>query len=328
MNDQYLKYDAIELAQDEAFLRWVRKEENSAALQWESWLAAHPEKAEAVADARLLARALLFREEKTSPEQIEQIWARIHAATPAEQVKKPLRIVRWGSYAAAAAIALLLAFFFLWPASGEPVQLLAQNGKTVEAELPDGSQVWLNASSSITYKTAQWPEKRSLKLSGEAFFEVQKGSRFVVETERGAVEVLGTSFNVNTHDGQFSVECYSGRVQVRAGQASEILTPGQSATLAAGGLKKENFEASTGVAWRQGHFEYENTPLTLVFAELERQFDVSIEAPDSIRQRRYTGFFERNSLDSALYLVCWPMQLESSLDGERIQIGPAKNAGE
>ncbi len=324
MNDRYLTYDAINLAQDEEFLRWVREEDNAQATEWEAWLAAHPEKAEPVAEARLLARALRFREEKPAPEQIEALWARIHAATPARENRRPLRVVRWVSIAAAAAIALLLAFFFLFPGPGETVQVRAQRGETLEHALPDGSRVQLNAGSSLTYDAAQWTDNRRLRLSGEAFFEVEKGNRFVVETERGSVEVLGTSFNVNTHDGQFRVECYSGRVGVSSGPAEEVLEPGQSVALMDGSLKKARFDTLSGASWRQGRFEYEDKPLALVFAELERQFDISIEAADSIRQRRYTGFFERNSLDSALYLVCWPMQLESTVKGQKIQIGPAE----
>lgn len=324
MNDRYLTYDAINLAQDEAFLQWVREGDNSNAAEWEAWLAAHPEKAEAVAEAKLLACALQFREEKPDPEQIEALWVRIHAATPARENRSPLRVLRWTAYAAAAAIALLLVFFFLFPGPGETVQVLAQRGETVEHALPDGSLVLLNAGSSLTYDATQWPENRRLTLSGEAFFEVEKGSRFVVETARGKVEVLGTSFNVNTHDGQFRVECYSGRVGVSSGRGEEILEPGQSVALMDGSLKKNSFDAQSGASWRQGRFEYEDEPLALVFAELERQFDIAIESPDSIRQRRYTGFFERNSLDSALYLVCWPMQLESTVMGQKVQIGPAE----
>ena len=328
MNDGYLQYDAVTLAQDEAFLRWVRGESPALAGLWEAWLAAHPEMAEPVAEARLLARSLVFREERPAPEQIERLWTRIHEATPAVAARRPLRLTRWVGYAAAAAIALLLAFFFLWRGPKDEVQLLANRGETQDYALPDGSKASLNAGSSLSYEASTFSDKRHLKLSGEAFFEVQKGSPFQVETEMGSVEVLGTSFNVNTHDGQFNVMCYSGRVQVHAGLARQILEPGQSAKLLDGMLAVSRFEPSSAAGWRQGHFDYQNAQLGLVFAEMERQFDISIEAPDSILQRRYTGFFERNSLDSALYMVCWPMQLTSEKDGKTIRITPADQAGE
>ena len=81
-------------------------------------------------------------------------------------------------------------------------------------ELPDNSIVELNANSNLHYKKRNWNENRKLRLSGEAFFKVNKGSTFEVETSQGTVQVLGTQFNVFSRDSIFSVKCFEGLVNV------------------------------------------------------------------------------------------------------------------
>ncbi|MCB0581698.1 MAG: FecR domain-containing protein [Phaeodactylibacter sp.] len=324
MNDKYLTYNAVELAQDAAFIRWAKAGEARYAAQWEAWLARHPEKWQAVEEARLLVHALVIKEEPANPERIARIWGKIDAATgeSAAQASPPgLKAWRWLGYAAAAALALLLAFFFLRP-DGTAV-LEAPYGQMAEHRLPDGSRVQLNAGSSIRYQENAWPGTRKLRLEGEAFFEVEKGKPFIVETPQGSVEVLGTSFNVNTFEGRFDVRCYTGRVQVTVDENQEILTAGQQALWAGNGWQRNNFEASAPPAWQSGRFEYHGTPLREVFAEMERQFDIRIDAPDSILSRTYTGAYERNALDSALYRVCWPMNLEASRQGDVVVVRAA-----
>lgn len=319
MNDKYLTYNALELAQDDAFIRWV-KEGGGHSREWEEWLARHPEKQAEVEEARLLVRSITIKEAPASPERIDQLWRKIDAATE-EKARPRLKAYRWLGYAAAAALALLLAFFFLRPDGAVTVE--TGFGQFTQHLLPDGSKVELNAGTSIRYQKDTWADSRLVSLEGEAFFQVEKGSRFVVETPKGTVEVLGTSFNINTFEGRFDVLCYTGRVQVSADGSEEVLTAGQLAQWAANGWQTDNFDVTDSPGWKRGQFEYDNTPLRQVFAEMERQFAVRIEAPDSILARNYSGSFERNSLDSALYRVAWPMELEARQEGEVLVIRPA-----
>ena len=325
MNDKYLKYDAVELAQEDAFIRWVQEEGGRRSQEWEAWLARHPEKQREVDEARLLVQAIAIKEEAVSQGRVDKLWDRIDAATKTPAQASPARPMayRWLGYAAAAALALLAAFFFLRPDSAVTVK--TAYGQITEHRLPDGSTVRLNAGSTIRYHANEWNSARQLSLEGEAFFEVEKGKPFKVITPKGEVEVLGTSFNINTFEGHFDVQCYTGRVQVSANGSQEILTAGQLAQWEESAWQRATFDTDGGPGWQRGRFEYHSAPLREVFAEMERQFDIRIDAPDSILARTYTGAFERQALDSALYRVCWPMKLNAERRDNKVSIRPEEN---
>ena len=122
---------------------------------------------------------------------------------PKETAVRPLR--RWRIYGAAASIALLAIFSFLFFQSQRSFQTRA--GEQRALTLPDGSTVMLNAESEVAFNTLSWRIKRSVHLDGEGFFEVKKGRNFKVNTPNGQVQVLGTSFNVWSRKGQFQVDC-------------------------------------------------------------------------------------------------------------------------
>ena len=321
MNDKYLKYDALELAQDDAFIRWVKEGGGPRRQEWEAWRARHPEKKQEIEEARLLVQSIAIKEAQANQQRIDQIWNKIDAASEASAtrvVASRLKAYRWIGYAAASVLALFASFFFLRPEGAVIVE--TGYGQVARHVLPDGSAIQLNAGTRISYHEDTWGEARRLELEGEAFFEVEKGSPFIVKTAKGTVEVLGTSFNINTFEGHFDVHCYTGRVQVSANSNQEILTSGQSAQWAENSWQRGSFDAQGSPDWQQGRFEYHSAPLREVFAEMERQFGVRIDAPDSILSRMYTGAYERNSLDSALYRVCWPMKLEAGRDGKVVVI--------
>ena len=330
MDDKYLKYNALELAQDDEFILWARGKSLKLSREWESWLAQHPEKQEVVEEARLIARSLIIREAPVAQERIERVWRKIDTAseeTPASAIIVPRpRAYRWLAYAAAAVLAALVAFFFLRP--GDAVTIQTSYGQIAGHVLPDGSKVQLNAGTTIRYRKDEWQDSRLVSLEGEAFFEVEKGKPFIVKTPKGEVKVLGTSFNIKTFEGRFDVKCYTGRVQVSADGNQETLTAGQEAEWAGSGWQRATFETLNGPDWQKGSFEYHSAPLREVFADMERQFDIKIEAPDSILSRTYTGAYERNALDSALYRVCWPMNLKARREGDEVAIRPAGIPGE
>lgn len=107
----------------------------------------------------------------------------------------------------------------------------ALNGKS-QMILPDGSSVWLNIGSSLTYETS-FLNKRNVKLNGEALFEVKKDERhpFIVDVENVQVEVLGTRFNVQAYptDPGVRVALLEGKVSVRANNEAQQLMPGEIA---------------------------------------------------------------------------------------------------
>ncbi len=227
-------------------------------------------------------------------------------------------------YAAIAASFLVVAFLAVTIArfAGEKT-VEAARGEILAISLPDRTEVTLNSESSISYSRMGWKNRRSVSLSGEAYFNVVEGPGFSVVFQSGSVTVVGTSFNLYTRDSDFEVYCRSGSILLESEvtHLSERLESGE-------GLRRETTEEGYRVtrfempdekeiAWIKGEFYYENVPLANVLSEIERQFNITINAPGVDLSRRYSGIFRRGNLEEALDMVCIPMNLDYSRTGER-----------
>jgi ferric-dicitrate binding protein FerR (iron transport regulator) len=324
MKQDYLTYEPEELAQEEAFLQWVRGVDPTIDPQWEAWLAAHPDQSEKVETARALVAAVRWEVPALGKERKKALWNAIDTATSEAQIKQlaPRRRASW-AWAVAASIAMLLAAGWWWTNSSvdTPLMVSTERTETSKEILPDGSLVSMNAVSSITYAPGKWQEERTILLEGEAFFEVEKGSPFIVKTSLGQVEVLGTSFNVEARDGIFRVNCYTGKVKVTTSTGeTTILTPQKGAFLENGQLQARIISNRNDIAWQDQIHHFDEVPLDEVFAALERQYTISIQYPADIGKRQYAGFFKSNNLEQALQTVCWPLSLQFSIDGQRVTI--------
>lgn len=183
--------------------------------------------------------------------------------------------------------------------------------------LPDGTGVTLNAATKISWDKNSFAGERTVKLSGEAVFDVTKGGRFLIETKNGKVEVLGTQFNVFSRKNDFKVSCLRGKVRVSSHQGQQILLPGEEAGLTATGLiKQAKNDIETAIAWTEGIFYFEDKPLVSIFDELERQFNVSVHY-EGKRDRLMTVEFSNNSLQEALDVICIPMSLDYDIQQDR-----------
>ncbi len=198
------------------------------------------------------------------------------------------------------------------------------NGQQKEITLPEDSKVILNASSAFQYKEKTFDKKRTLHLYGEAFFNVQPGSTFSVKTDYGTITVLGTSFNVIAWPGRFEVSCFTGKVKVETLTDQEIIiTPGEKTVQdqKSKDLTKSSFATTnTTPEWMSGKFIFENQPLSVVVAELERQYSVKVKLTPELESLPYTGLFESGDLDTALSLITWPLHLESKIEGKTVTI--------
>lgn len=178
-----------------------------------------------------------------------------------------------------------------------------------ELVLPDGSKIWLNAESELTYNEDNWEEERRVQLKGEAFFQVNPGNSFIVETEKGNVEVLGTSFNVFSRFENFEVACQTGKVKVFTKSEEVILLPLHKTQLNNGKFNTSIYQQPTQVGtWINGEFTFEDAELGLVLQELQRQFNVRIDYISG-KEITYTGKFTTENLNDALQLVCVPLGL-------------------
>ena len=322
MRPEYLTYNAEELAQEADFIRWVQQADTSLSAQWAAWLEQYPAQSKKVEDARRLVEAINWPVPQLDATQKASMWQAIDEATSQETgrvVGLSSRRSWWWS--AAAAVVLLLVAAWWWQQTPEPMALYAARTEKGRFLLPDGSMVSLNAVTELEYATEKWSKRRHVKLEGEAFFEVEKGAKFTVETPYGTVEVLGTSFNVEARADVFRVNCYTGKVRVSLPNGSEkIITPQQGVEAIDGQLQERGLDNDNDIAWQDRVHHFKAQPLKEVFAELERQYLIEIDYPDSAAERLYTGSFRSDELRQSLKSVCWPMGLRFSMNQNQVLI--------
>ena len=222
-----------------------------------------------------------------------------------------LPVTRRYPMAIAASISLLLVALYFSIRLFLPNNIQTAQGEFKTIELPDHSRISLNAESSVSYNPVSWYWDRSVNLNGEAFFEVEKGSDFVVHTNSGEVRVLGTSFNVLQRKGRFKVDCKTGVVEVKSQGGKLTLTRDQSAHIdPLNGRLVRNEDKNNYVAtWRKGYFNFDGERLENVIEEFERQYAVNIELKTN-ENYLFTGYFPISNLDSSLETVCSAFGLE------------------
>jgi len=189
----------------------------------------------------------------------------------------------------------------------------SEAGQMAEFFLPDGSKVTLAAQSEITYYPLWWSVERKVTLRGEAFFKVQKGKRFSVKSVRGITSVLGTSFDIYARPDNYRVVCYTGKVKVeaRSGNKKIVLTPSEKAEIDSRGEIAFSKEAKANdyVAWLSNQYVFTSAPLSFVFGELSRRYNVSITLQHPVKGS-YTGNFQASiPVEQALSIVCKPFGL-------------------
>ncbi len=257
----------------------------------------------------------------------EQLLKSIQEKIGHTAVGRPVRKLQvyWAAAASIALIVFLSISYNYW-LPGKMQVVAVANGEHRELVLPDGSEIQINADTRVTFSESKFKGKRELKLEGEAYFSVQKGSPFVVKTPRGVVEVLGTTLNVFSRDNNFHVACFTGKVSVKVGTQSVTILPGEKVVWLDGQLIKLKLNPDQNTAgWVKGQFSFDNIPLISIFEEIERQFDVSINA-SGIENRFYTGSFSNQKLTEVLETVCLPMNLDYEIKGKNnVAIKPKDN---
>jgi len=178
----------------------------------------------------------------------------------------------------------------------------------IAIDLPDNSKINLNALSSITFNKSDWKNNRNITLKGEAFFDVEKGSSFNVNTTTGTVTVLGTEFNVKQRNNFFEVTCYEGLVQVTYKNNKTKIKPGES-FLVLNDLVINNKTDYSKPLWLSNTSAFKSLPLKEVIAEFERQYNVKVEAKNINTDLLFTGRFTHKNLDLALKSITQPLQL-------------------
>lgn len=184
-----------------------------------------------------------------------------------------------------------------------------QIAQKTELVLPDNSQVVLNGESELSYNKSSWKDARELELSGEAYFNVAKGSTFTVHTDLGDVTVVGTQFNVLARGTTFSVSCFEGVVSVSLNDKVVTLTQGMALQLDAGTYTSQEGLLVTQPVWINNESQFKNAPLAQVLKSLEAQYGIKIDASKVNLETKFTGSFTHSDLEIALQSICNPLQM-------------------
>lgn len=187
-------------------------------------------------------------------------------------------------------------------------------GMQFRIQLPDGSKVWLNASSSLTYPMAFGTKERRVTIDGEAFFEVaQDASRpFKVQiNDHAEITVLGTSFDVDAYqdDGDYRATLVSGSIRATAGPAaaqSVLLKPGEQVHIGGdNGLKvATDVNINQITAWKDGLFDFDNADIQTVMHQLSKWYGLTVEYEGEIPDIQFEGKISRSvSLDGVLVML-------------------------
>ncbi len=172
-------------------------------------------------------------------------------------------------------------------------------GGQYKLTLADGTKVWLNAVSSITYPTAFNEKVRQVSITGEVYFEVAKdpSKKFLVTTGETTTEVLGTHFNINSYKDEQSTQItlVEGRVKISAANQQTIIDPGQQAETTSDGKLKvnKNVDVLQITAWQKGMFEFNQQRLEPILRQVSRWFDVEIKYEGKVPDATFSGGLSR-----------------------------------
>jgi ferric-dicitrate binding protein FerR (iron transport regulator) len=225
-------------------------------------------------------------------------------------------------------------------ARGEDVYntMVTMRGKVYRMVLPDGTKVWLNASTQFRYPVAFRGKERRVRLMGEAYFEVAEdpSKPFIVQVEhRGEVKVLGTQFNVNAYaeEPQFTTTLLEGKVQLSSiyknakggDQQPIILKPEEQCILRENKdmiLHRADLEQT--MAWKNGMFVFKSAGLKDVFSQLGRWYDVHFVNEENI-DAVYSGSMYRSAdFYELLKLIEFTTNLSFRVEGRRVFVTSKK----
>lgn len=279
-------------------IEWLKKD-----AAFSSWADAEWETASSEMNPELRQR--LFR----------QIQEKIQPGAKAVAMRR--RTVYAGFRQIAATLLLMLAtglgiYFHTVRQLAMPDMVVAvEKGQKASVTLPDGSRVWVNSDSRLTYGSRFNAKERILQLEGEAYFEVtpDKDRPFIVETNRLSVQALGTSFDVKNYEeeDQISTVLMTGKVKVESDKDCIFLEPNEKVTFnkTTGSMRKSTIEDAGGYAdWKFNLLSFRAETFERIVHTLERHYNTRIVfESESLKKYRFTGSIGNTSLESVLQIL-------------------------
>lgn len=208
--------------------------------------------------------------------------------------------------------------------------LRTMKGRKFQLILADGTKVWLDAASSLTYPIAFTGMQRKVKATGQVYFEVAKdpAKPFIVEAAGTSVQVLGTHFNVNAYEDESTMKTtlLEGMIKITRDNNSSLLKPGQQAVINAsepGSIKVNNtVDIDAVMAWKNGLFQFINADLNTVLRQLSRWYDMDIVYEGKMPKREFEGKIGRDLNLSQVLKLLETLQVHFRIEGNKLIVQP------
>jgi len=199
-------------------------------------------------------------------------------------------------------------------------------GGQYQLVLADGSQVWLNAASSIRFPVDFTEKVRKVEITGEAYFEIKKDAAkpFIVTIPgKGQVEVLGTHFNINAYDDEntLNTTLIEGSVKFIADNGESVkLKPGQQAQLSSSVSVLNDADIDKIIAWKTGWFNFDRADITTIMRQVSRWYDVEVVYEGQVSKKTFSGIVSRSQQIAEVLKIMEKAGVKFRIEGKKITV--------
>lgn len=271
--------------------------------------------------------------EKSEKADVDKAWKKLYNRLDSENLIKGKRrsILTDPVLRIAASIILIIGLsvtglYYLTEGFGSGKTRIISAGadrKNVRVDLPDGSVAFLNRESSLEYPLSFAKKNRTVKLQGEAFFDIdhEAGRPFIIDAGKANITVLGTSFNVNTRHNRVEVFVTDGKVVLESldNRSAVTIEPGNIGSLTDNTTSKDINNDPNYLSWKTEILTFDGDSLGKVFSDLQKVHNISIELEDeTINERRLssTSVFNKQSAETIIRIICTTFNLEYEKQGK------------
>lgn len=206
--------------------------------------------------------------------------------------------------------------------------LSTPRGGQYQLTLPDGTQVWLDAASSITYPAVFKGTQREVTITGEAYFEIAPNAAmpFLVKAREATIQVLGTRFNVNAYQEEeaIKVSLLQGAVKLNNKKSGIRLVPGQQGQLFPDGALKliKEVDVEQSIAWKNGYFQFDGIGLPGLIRQIARWYDLEVIYEGTVPEREFSGKIARTAYLSDVIKALELSDVRCRFDGKKLIVMP------
>ncbi|WP_162340869.1 FecR family protein [Cyclobacterium salsum] len=353
----YKNFKVEDLVQDAWFRAWVNGNDPEANVFWEKWLIKNPGEQEKVEQARQIVKSLSHLEAPMPADRKIAVWKAISSKTTLPQPQKRVEdstkksnnetVNTWlrAGLKLTASLLLILAAVFVFTAIRDSVNQikLAKNNQSnsfqketgererIRFKLPDGSLVYLNSESKLTYDRGNDGFAREVYLSGEAYFDVKKDEEnpFKVFANGSEITALGTEFNVKIgkSDSITVVSLVEGKVEVLnlSSEKKEALylNEGERASITPSEktMTKSTFDIISVTFWKEGLLQFDNTSILTVKEVLEQWYGINIVFQNTHKvDLKVTGRFDNEYLGNVLQSLSYSARFDYKVEEKTVYI--------